>query len=597
MVLFMMAFLHWIRDVVVGMLNGVAKFALFVVAFFLVIAAIGAIHGDGLPGNMVLGLDLRSTMKDSSSQMPFALGGRALTVMDVVLGLDAAGRDSRVKGVYLRVGGGDLSVAQAEELGAALKRFRATGKFVIAHSQGFNSAGIGDYLTAASADQIWMQPKSPFSTAGAGAGAIFLRGLFDKIQADPQMVKRADYKSAADMFMEKDYTAPDREQMNALLTSVYNDGTQAVASDRKVNLQNVHATFDASPQSAEDAMKAGLIDRTGYDDDALAAALTRAGDGAKIENFRAFASTVEDRTRYDRTGDIALIEASGDIVDGTAGGGVFGGSANIAGDDLSRTIRTATKDKSIKAILLRVDSPGGSVTASDQILNAVKKAEAAGKPVVISMGSVAASGGYYISCAAAKIVAEPATITGSIGVLTGKVSFGKSLGLIGVTADQIGVGKNTLMDSAITPFTPEQLAALNKQADDVYADFTQKVAAGRKLPLQQVLTVAKGRVWSGTDAKSRGLVDQLGGFWTAAADAARLAGDPADAQIRFRRYPQNKGFFEALGSMFGGSDASLRAMQGIVTLFNSPVAQALVGAVNTAPRGDVELRATNLPVN
>jgi len=237
------------------------------------------------------------------------------------------------------------------------------------------------------------------------------------------------------------------------------------------------------------------------------------------------------------------------------------------------------------------------VTASDQILDAVKKAQSAGKPVVISMGSVAASGGYYISCAAAKIVAEPATITGSIGVLTGKVSFGKSLGLIGVTADEIGVGKNALIDSAIMPFTPEQLAAINAQADEIYADFTQKVAAGRKIPLAQVQTIAKGRVWSGTDAHARGLVDQLGGFWTAAADAAKLAGDPAGARIVFRRYPQKKGFFAALDSMVGSSSASLRAVQGMVTLFNSPVAQALVNAVNTAPRGDVELRATNLPAD
>jgi protease-4 len=593
----MMAFLHWIRDVVVGMLNGVVKFALFVIAFFLVVGAIGLMQGDGLPGNMVLGLDLRSPIQDSAPSNPLSIGGHALTVMDVVLGLDAAGRDARVKGVYLRVGGADLSVAQAEEIGSALKRFRATGKFVIAHSQGFNSAGIGDYLTAANADQIWMQPKSPFTTAGSGAGAIFLRGLFDKIQAEPQMVKRSDYKSFADMYMEKDYTAPDREQMTALLTSFYNDGTADVAADRKVDQKAVQATFDASPQFAETAMRAGLIDKTGYDDDAYAAALARAGEGARGENFSNFARAVDERAQYDHSGDIALIEASGDIVDGTSGGGMFGGSANIAGDDLSRAIRNATKDKSIKAILLRVDSPGGSVTASDQILDAVKKAQSAGKPVVISMGSVAASGGYYISCAAAKIVAEPATITGSIGVVTGKVSFGKSLGLIGVTADQIGVGKNALIDSAISPFTPEQLAAVNAQADAIYADFTQKVAAGRKIPLTQVQTIAKGRVWSGTDAHARGLVDDLGGFWTAAADTAKLAGDPADGHIVFRRYPQQKGFFEALGSIFGGSSASLRAMQGMVTLFNSPVAQALVNAANMAPRGDVELRATNLPQN
>ena len=593
----MMGFLHWLRDIAVGTLNGVAKFVLFIVIFFAVLIGIGMVKGDGLPGNMVLGLDLRSAMADSSVQGPFDFSGHPLTVMDIVLGLDAAGRDSRVKGVYLRVGGADLSVAQAEEISAAIKRFRATGKFVIAHSQGFVSAGLGDYVATANADQIWMQPKSPFRTAGSGAGAIFLRGLLDKIQAVPQIVKRSDYKSAADMFMEKDYTAPDREQTTALLTSFYNASTAAVAGDRKLDPKSVQATFEASPQFAENAMKAGLVDKIGYDDQAEGAALARAGEGAKITKFTRYAHQAESRDSFSPNGHIALIEAAGDIVDGTSGGGLFGGNTLIAGDDLSHSIRAATQDSAVKVILLRVDSPGGSVSASDQILDALKKAKAAGKPVVISMGSVAASGGYYIACAADKIVAEPGTITGSIGVLTGKVSFGKSLGLIGVGADEIGVGKNALMDSTISPYTPEQLAAVNAEADAIYADFTQKVAAGRRIPLAQVQTIAKGRVWSGSDAHARGLVDELGGFWTAADEAAKLAGEPTDEQIVFKRYPQPKGFFDAMSSAFGGSTASLRAMQGLVTLAQSPFVRALVGVVGQVPRSDVELRATNLPGN
>ncbi|HEY5336818.1 MAG TPA: signal peptide peptidase SppA, partial [Rhizomicrobium sp.] len=277
--------------------------------------------------------------------------------------------------------------------------------------------------------------------------------------------------------------------------------------------------------------------------------------------------------------------------------GVFGGSTLIAGDDLSRQIRAATKDGGVKVILLRVDSPGGSVTASDQILDSLKKARAAGKPVIISMGSVAASGGYYIACAANRIIAEPATITGSIGVLTGKVSFGKSLGMIGVGADEIGVGKNTLMNSTISPYTPEQLAAVNAEADAIYADFTQKVSAGRKIPLAQVQNIAKGRVWSGSDAHDRGLVDELGGFWTAADEAAKMAGEPAGDRIVFKHYPQPRGFFETLGSVFGASTASLKAIQGLATVAQSPMARALIEAVSETPRNGVELRATNLPAN
>jgi protease-4 len=295
---------------------------------------------------------------------------------------------------------------------------------------------------------------------------------------------------------------------------------------------------------------------------------------------------------------IALIEASGEIVDGTAGrGGLFGQDVVIAGDDTAQAIRDAAADKSVRAILLRVDSPGGSVTASDQILDALKKAQLKGKPVIVSMGTLAASGGYYISLAANRIIAEPGTLTGSIGVLTGKVSIAKSLGLLGVGAEELGVGRNALMNSALMPYTPEQWGLLNKEADTIYADFTQKVAAGRKMPLAKVQDVARGRVWTGADALSRGLVDELGGFWTAVAAAKRIAALGPETEFTFKRYPRQKGFFDALDDMFGGANAGVRVMQGFAGVMESRPVRAVLGALNEAPRGDVELRAANLPVN
>ncbi len=288
---------------------------------------------------------------------------------------------------------------------------------------------------------------------------------------------------------------------------------------------------------------------------------------------------------------IALIEASGEIFDGGSGGQ----GDVIAGDDLSQAIRAAALDKDVRAIILRVDSPGGSVTASDQILDAVKKAQKAGKPVVVSMGGVAASGGYYISASANRIVAEPGTITGSIGVLTGKISFQRSLALAGVGADTIGIGHNALYNSMFQPYTDEQLAALNREADVIYADFTQKVAAGRKLPLAKVQDLAKGRVWSGADAHGNGLVDELGGFWTAADSARKLAGIAPDEKVSFRLYPRKKGFFEALDTLLGGSPTAVRAVENFVSLMNAPPVRAVVGTVNELPHGGVELRATNLP--
>ena len=393
----MTTFLHWIRNIAVGTLNAFAKTVLFIVLLFVVLIVVGMMRGDGLPGNMVLTADLRTPMADSSQPGPFDLGDRPVTVMDFVLALDRAGRDSRVKGVFLRLGTGNISVAQSEELDAAIKRFRATGKFVVAHSQGFLTSGLGDYLTAASANEIWMQPQAPFGTAGAGVGEIFLRGLFDKIQAVPQIAKRADYKSAADMYMEKDFTGPDREQLTALLQSWYDTGTVDAGAMRKLDPKAVVAAFEASPQFAEDAKAKGLIDKIGYDDDAKTAATVRGGDAHAV-NITKYIRAMHDDQRPASEAHIALITASGDIVDGSAGGGGFGGSASvIAGDDYANAIRQATKDSNIRAIVLRVDSPGGSVSASDQILDAVKKAQIAGKPVVVSMGTLAASGGYYIS--------------------------------------------------------------------------------------------------------------------------------------------------------------------------------------------------------
>jgi protease-4 len=311
-----------------------------------------------------------------------------------------------------------------------------------------------------------------------------------------------------------------------------------------------------------------------------------------------FANYVRDTNNGFGEANIAIVQASGEIRDGTARNSLLGGGGGIASDDLSRAIRQAAQDKSIKAIVLRVDSPGGSVTASDQILHAVKVAQKAGKPVVVSMGAVAASGGYYIATSANRIVAEPGTITGSIGVLTGKVSFGKTIGLVGANAEMVGVGKNTLMDSPLQPYTPEQWANLNHQADVIYDDFTQKVAAGRKLPLDKVHELARGRVWSGSDAHARGLVDTLGGFWTAAGEAAALAKVPTSGMV-FKTYPKPTGLWARLSGAMGGFEASLGLFGRIESLMNLPALQALLEGVSSLPQGGpgggVQMRATHLP--
>ncbi|MDB5739234.1 MAG: Protease 4, partial [Alphaproteobacteria bacterium] len=592
---FMIRFLTWLRDILLSVLNGIARTVVVVILLVLVLVAVGLAWGDGMPSNMVLALDLRDAIADSAAAPGSILSPRRVTVMDVVLGLDAAGRDKRVKGAVIRLGNGAISSAQAQELSTAIARFRGHGKFVIAQATAFFGAGLGDYLTATAADEIWMQPKSPFSVSGAGGGEIFLRGALEKINAEPQIAKRAEYKSAADMYMEKGMSAPDREQLTALMQSVYDDAATQMAKARHITRPEMVSALEASPQFTEDAVKARLIDHVGYDDEARTAAMQRAGAGAKIVRFSNYAR--ENDAGFG-TANIAIVEASGEITDGTARNGLLSGAAGIASDDLSRAIRQAAQDRNIKAIVLRVDSPGGSVTASDQILHAVKVAQKAGKPVVVSMGAVAASGGYYIATSADRIVAEPGTITGSIGVLTGKVSFNKTANLIGVNTETVAVGKNTLMDSPLLPYTPEQWALLNHQADVIYDDFTRKVAAGRKLPLDKVQELARGRVWSGTDAHARGLVDSLGGFWTAADAAAALAKVPASGMV-FRVYPKPAGLLGRLSGAFGGLEASLGVFGRIESLLNLPVLQTALQGVSSLPQsgpgGAIQLRATHLP--
>ncbi len=585
----MIGFLRWLRATFVSALNGIAAFAaaLLLLAVVLVLASLA--HGDGIPAKAVLALDLRESIPDSSNGAPGLLVPQPVTVMDLVLALDAARRDVRVKGVTVRLGEGAVSLAQAEEIAPAFAALRRAGKFVLVHASGFNSGGLGDYAAAAAADAIWMPPRAHFAPAGTGLGEVFLRGLFDKVQARPEIAKRAEYKSAADMYMEKSMTAPDREQLTQVAKSTYESGVAAIAAARKLDPAAVRAALDASPQMSEEALAAHLIDHIGYDDELAAEALHRAGAGAEAVKIKDYIRSRDAAI----SAPIALVEAEGEIRDGTAGDSLLGGNDGIAGDDLSKAIGEAVKDKAIKAIVLRVDSPGGSVSASDQILHAVKKAQAAGKKVVVSMGPLAASGGYYISLSADRIIAQPATLTGSIGVLTGKVSIDRTLALAGVSAEEVSAGRNTLMDSSLRPYTPEQWAALNHEADAIYADFTQKVAAGRKLSLAQVQDVARGRVWTGADARERGLVDELGGFWTAAGVAARLAGVNPD-NTSFKIYPRDSHVLGGLRSLLGGADMALGVLGQVRALLGLPGVQEAVRAAADAPRGKVELRAPGL---
>ena len=592
-----MVVLSWLWGIVKSVLNGLARLVVAALLLIFVLVAIGLFKGDGVPRSAVLELDLRKAMDDKSSPNLLDLGEGKLAIMDVVMGLDHAARDARVKGVVLRVGSGDLALPKAEELRDALKQFRQSKKFVIAHSQSFYSGGLGDYALAAAADQIWMQPVSTFFSAGAGSTTLFFKGLFDKVNATPQFIQRYEYKNAANVFTETDFTPAHREATERLLQSWYDSALQEVAADRKLDRTQLGAILDTSPMMVDVAKQKGLITNIGYEDDARDAAKKLAGNGAEVMRFDRYVQATRNSADAIGAPTIALVHAAGDIVEGSDDNAIGNTTTEITGDTFSDAIREAAADSSVKAILLRVDSPGGSAIASDQILHALQKAHAAGKPIVVSMGSVAASGGYYISVAADKIVAQPGTLTGSIGVIFGKVAVGKSLELVGVEGRELGIGKNALFLSGVTPWNADQLASANGQADAVYADFTQKVATGRKLPLERVQAIARGRVWTGADAKERGLVDELGGFWTAVADVKKLAGIAEDQRVAFKDFPAPHGLVGTLQRLLEGSSASVKALDGLNAILQSAQVKALIDVVRATSQSGVQLRAVDLPAH
>jgi protease-4 len=380
-----------------------------------------------------------------------------------------------------------------------------------------------------------------------------------------------------------------------ILQSWYDTTVEEVAQDRNLPRETLVSVLDASPVQVEEVRAKGLITHIGYDDEAREAAETKAGDDSELTSFERYAQATRNQDPGYGAPAIALVHAAGEILEGDEDNPLSDTADSIYGDVFATAIRDAAEDDSVRAILLRVDSPGGSAIASDQILQAVKKARAAGKPVVVSMGSVAASGGYYISLAADRILALPGTLTGSIGVIWGKVAVGRTMGLVGVTARELGVGRNALFLSGITPWTEEQLAKVNEQADVVYADFTGKVAEGRKMPLERVQELAKGRVWTGADALERGLVDELGGFWAAVEDVKMLAGIDAETRVRFKQYPASGGFFSTVSRLVETSSAAVKMLQGLNALMEADAVKSLIGALHATPSGRIEFSARGLP--
>lgn len=546
---------------------------------------------NGVPDGCVLELDLQAVPPETAGFDPLALvsaGGKPITLRQTVAAIHRAAADSRVAGLIARVQIPAAAPAPVQELRAAIAAFGAV-KPTLAWAEAY--PGTLSYYLASAFREVWMQPSGTVGLLGFATNAMFLRDALDKVGIEAQFVARGEYKSAANLFTEDGYTDAHREADSAMIESLHAQVRAAVAADRQLEAAVVDELADKAPLLRDAAVTGGLVDRIGFRDEAYARIAELAGgepvaDGPDAPP-RLFLSRYARATAakpipgipgLKTKPTIAVVTLHGPIVNGRGGPQVLPiGNSSAGGDTIAAALREAAADDDVAAIVLRVDSPGGSVTASETIWREVVRARAAGKPVVASMGAVAASGGYYVSMAADEIVANAGTITGSIGVVTGKLVARELKDRLGVGTDSVRSNANADVWSVNTPFTPEQHEHVETVADFFYSDFVQRVADGRELSVDAVHAVARGRVWTGADAKDRGLVDELGGLRTAIARAKVLAGLAPDATVRVASYPGS-----SLRDMLRPKASSQPAAASLPQAIGALVGRAMAGALDQA---------------
>jgi len=526
--------------------------------------------GERIPDRFVLELDLTRGVPTAAADDPFTLAFERYrpTLQQVVSVLHQAADDDRVLGLRVTGGSGVGGWATAQEIRDAVLHFRSSGKPTLLFAETFGelAPAQGAYYVATAFDEVVLQPSGELGLAGLSLEAPFVGGLLDRWEIIPRFEARGEYKDAVDLFTGTGFSGPSREALEAILASLRNDLVEGMAQGRGIPADSALALLEAGPFSAREALGAGLVDALGYRDEARARldARLREGDGSEADgadalpalSLRRYAERVG--TAWNRGEQVALVQGSGAIQrGGSPGFDPFGGGAALGANAVARAIRDAAADPRTRAILFRVDSPGGSYVASDLIRREVRLARDKGIPVVVSMGNAAASGGYLVSADADRIVAHPATLTGSIGVVAGRFVVEDFLRSLGITFDRIDLGDAHGFYSTVEDLSPTDAAWLARQVDRIYEDFVEIVAEGRGMDREAVHAVARGRVWSGRDALEAGLVDALGGYPVAIAEARRLAGIEPDAPIVLRRFPAERTLVELLlDEARGGSDAS-----------------------------------------
>jgi protease-4 len=530
------------------------------VGLALVFASLG--NEPSIRDNSVLVLKIGGPLPDFVPEDPMRrlLGGSDQSLTSLLSQLRKAKVDKRISAVLLEIDMTEAGWGKADEIRDAIADFRTSGKPIYAYMEmGMNK----DYYIASACERVYVAPPGDLLINGFAADVMFFRGSLDKLGIYPDVYQIGKYKNAPDQFTRKNMSDAHKEVMNALLDDLYNRYINAIATSRKKSQDDVRALIDNAPLNATQARDAGLIDGANYRDEIEGELKKRLGykDSDNLRQTKAadYRRVEPESLGLNKGERIAVVYATGAIESGKSNDSPTGGQST-GSDTVAKAIKDAGDDKTIKAIVLRVDSPGGSALASDVIWHAIENAKPK-KPVVVSMGDLAASGGYYISCGANKIVAEPSTFTGSIGIFAGKPVIKGFYDWLGISNEYVLRGKNAGMFRETEPFSPDERKKFEEMIRGIYYDsFIPKVAKGRNKDAEYVDSIAQGHVWTGAQGKENGLVDEFGGLDRAVEVAKELAHIPADKGIKRVIFPYPRTLFE---SFFGnsGDESSVQVEQ------------------------------------
>ncbi len=559
-----------------------------------------------LPERMILSLDLNKGVTEKKSGSPFgflARGAGPVSIRDFLMALEKAETDDRVAGLAVRLGSTGVSLAQAQELRDAIAKFRKSGKSAIAYATSFASSrgATVEYYLATAFDTVWMQPSGELAITGISLEIPFAAEALEKVGVKAKLRQRQEFKSAPETFMRRSLSKPARQNLQSVVDTWLAQIVDGIAKGRNIPAATARRAIDTSPLLAQEARARGLVDTLGYWPAFVAAVQEKAGGKKNLVNLKPYIA--EGGLPNSEGPTVALIHGVGPIVSEKPKSSPFDDRSYLAADDMEAAIVKAVNDKNIKAILLRLDSPGGSYVASDTVWHAVIRARELGKPVIVSMGSTAASGGYFIAMAADVIVAQPGTLTGSIGVYGGKFVTEGLWEKLGVNWQDVHAGKNATMWSPFQDYPEGAEARLDAQMDFIYRDFTGKVAERRKFDDKQIDAVARGRIWTGARALNAGLVDRLGGLTEAVAATKEALELAPDASVQLQEFPRRKMPLERLLEFVSGGTENMSVavvdMLGLGGLFSDALKDRLgpfVGDLDLLrpPVGRLQLRPIRL---